>query len=956
MTGEIAGDFTSSLGCLVEPAIADLAAQLDRVAGLGKAEKRAIADGVAIALYETLHRKACRMLVLELNAARVSGKLTAADPAARWSEFLARSATPQYWQSLSEHYPAMLPRLHSVMTRRCEAAQAMAVRLAADRQALRVLSAQDPGDLHEVRIGTGDSHRGGQSVAILSFETGTVVYKPRSVLVDQALGDFLSEVFGSVSRPARIRVPAVLTRGHYGWAEFISHRYCAGDAELARFYEGIGQWLSVMSLLGGSDLHAENVIAAGPVPVVIDCETLFTPVTQAPPSGLGLAVDQASAMIGSTVLKTGMLPVRGVALGWRGVDSSSVGALPGQQPLSELPVIVDSGTDTARFGYGSRPPQPTASHPSPAPALVRYWEHVLASFTELTAELIELDRGSRLEPMLRRFADCPIRVVLRSTEVYAEIARMLWHPVSLHQPEAAIDRATGLLSRNAEAVPGAPASAEVIAAEVADLLDGDIPFFSTVPCRGTLSGPGGTTWLPEQDLVAAAVTGWRDLDLGLESQVIRAALVSAYLNEGLTPGDGWQRTADPPRLTSLDRRRRHLAAALIRRLSEEAIHGEDGTVTWIAPVLNPTGWAVEPLNPDAYAGLAGLAFLLAAYQREVRAGRADEVAPAPALLDSVLRTMRLADDDLSRQLAQASIRLRPLPLGGYIGLGSQIWVWLTLHQWGTCPDGLARALGLAELVPAATAATASDSCELLTGLAGVIVPLIKLAAAAGEDRWLAQAALAGQHLAKAAKREDGTACWTSPRAPDGLGGFAHGATGIGWALARLALATDDAAAAATARAAFAFEESLYDDSIGWRDLRDPERRAAVPAWCHGAVGIGLSAVDLGARGWPVRADTVSRAASIVERHGLGWNHTLCHGDLGYWELLDAALTAGVGPPGQTRQLLAARAIGSLERNNPVTGLTRDAFSPGLLSGLGGMAYQLLRLHESSDLPSVLIQA
>jgi lantibiotic modifying enzyme len=45
--------------------------------------------------------------------------------------------------------------------------------------------------------------------------------------------------------------------------------------------------------------------------------------------------------------------------------------------------------------------------------------------------------------------------------------------------------------------------------------------------------------------------------------------------------------------------------------------------------------------------------------------------------------------------------------------------------------------------------------------------------------------------------------------------------------------------------------------------------------------------------------------------------------------------------------------GSLEANRPVTGLARDAYSPGLMAGHGGMAYQLLRLNQDCDLPSVL---
>jgi hypothetical protein len=70
-------------------------------------------------------------------------------------------------------------------------------------------------------------------------------------------------------------------------------------------------------------------------------------------------------------------------------------------------------------------------------------------------------------------------------------------------------------------------------------------------------------------------------------------------------------------------------------------------------------------------------------------------------------------------------------------------------------------------------------------------------------------------------------------------------------------------------------------------------------------------------------------------------------------MLAAAAAAGCGPAGLARSDLDARVIGSLETNQPVTGLARDAYSPGLMAGHGGMAYQLLRLHPDCNLPSVL---
>jgi lantibiotic modifying enzyme len=120
------------------------------------------------------------------------------------------------------------------------------------------------------------------------------------------------------------------------------------------------------------------------------------------------------------------------------------------------------------------------------------------------------------------------------------------------------------------------------------------------------------------------------------------------------------------------------------------------------------------------------------------------------------------------------------------------------------------------------------------------------------------------------------------------------------------------------------------------------------------VGIAVTALDLARRGWPVPADLLPRAAAAAHRDGLGWNHTLCHGETGVWELMDAAFRAGCAPSGVDRRSFEAYLIASLEENGAISGMAREAFSPALMSGLGGVAYQLLRMAEGSGLPSVLV--
>jgi type 2 lantibiotic biosynthesis protein LanM len=626
--------------------------------------------------------------------------------------------------------------------------------------------------------------------------------------------------------------------------------------------------------------------------------------------------------------------------------------LPGQQPMQRQQGILDAGSDKAHVAPILVEAPVSQNHPSPRPALAEYWPEVLRGFDELTATLQRLDAAGSLRTRLRVFEDCSIRVVLRATEVYAEIGRMLWHPVSLHNPEPARQRAFGLLEKMAANISVAPSDPAVINAEIDELLEGDIPYFCAVVREGRLHGPRGTYWLPPCHLVEAALADWRSADFAFERRVIQASLVSAYINDGWkSQGTSVLRTHG--RGGDLEARRRRLVAQIIQSIVTNAIHADDGSVAWIAPVLTATGWSVGPLQQDLYNGISGLTLLLGAYLRETAAGRADAIYELDRLFAAALHTLHLGEAKRER-LADEGVKVRPLPPGAYLGLGSQIWTYVVLAHWELHGgNGLQRARKLADQIPAAAAV--DDAHDLLSGSAGAIVPLLLLAGKTGDERYVRIASQLGDLLHERAKHRNGQAYWPHIDSPEGMGGFAHGVTGIGWALTRLARSTGSARHEQLAQEAFAFEDALFDEQEqNWRDLRMLEGAKTAAAWCHGAVGIGLAHLNLDST--LTHASTrklVRRAAAATWRLGMGWNHCACHGDLGAWELLDHAIAAGEAPKELSASYLLDVILTSLEQDGPSCGMGRNAFSPGLLPGLGGVAYQLLRAHPEHDLPSIL---
>lgn len=931
------GAFARIVDRFTATARASLATRLAALApGLGAAEAALARAEADAALSASASLKLNRVLLLELHAAARAGELTAASESDRFAQFVERALQPGFDAHLDRRYPPLRARLQRTLDRQGDAIHDLLARLAGDRDALATLLGGPAGRLRALALGQGDLHAGGQAVARLTLDGGIVMYKPRPLRIDAVLDAFLVRVFDGAAD--RVRVPAVVDRGDYGWAAFAGHRHCNDERELDAFYRGLGHWLAVLRLLGGTDIHLENLIAVGPVPVVIDAESLFEPPGGMPPSPYGRAYDAALALIGNSVLRTGIVPFRTPALGLEGVDLSAAGALPGQQPQVRAPVIAGDGTLQARLEMIDIDIPVARNHPCPAPDVSRYWDRISEGFLDATARLRRLDARGALAPLLAAFEGCRVRDIRRATRAYVEIGRMLWHPASLHDEAAAIERARVLLEGNAAAFAGAPSAPGEIAAEIDDLRHGDVPVFVSVLTP---------------DRIAAVVADWRAMRTDLEELTIRSALVATDLNQRMREREEERRgrlyAARRPHGDRLEERRRTLAAAAVGRLLRLAVRGDDGSATWITPEISRSGWLVQPAQAELYFGLGGIAVALAGYRHEAECGRAQPVDGLDETLDGALRVMRAMHDTDP-----------PDTVGGFSGHGARIWSWLALHDLLGRPGLLACAIAQAEALE--RAGFDDDRFhDIIDGAAGTIVPLLGLADATGDARWRVLAARAAHRLEAAAIVDARGARWPTPGADEPANGFAHGATGIAWALARLALGGGAAAAerarwAALAEAAFAFQESFYDPARGnWLDARVRDGSDNYHTWCHGSIGIGLAACDLYRRtGDPRHLRTLRRAVAAAQGTW-GSSHTLCHGDLSLRELLvqAAALDPEGGPT--DRDAPAVQIVSSIEEHRGmVGGLTRAAFTPGLMTGLAGAVHGLNRMHRDCALASPLL--
>jgi class II lanthipeptide synthase len=378
----------------------------------------------------------------------------------------------------------------------------------------------------------------------------------------------------------------------------------------------------------------------------------------------------------------------------------------------------------------------------------------------------------------------------------------------------------------------------------------------------------------------------------------------------------------------------------------------------------PLAPKVAALGPTLYGGTAGIALFLA----ELFA-RTD--------LDQVGATARGAIRHSLARAGDIAPRLRRAFYSGVVGIA------YAAAQVGTRtgdPQMVAEGVELAR--QAVDAHEEHNLLDVISGNAGAVGPLLRLATQTGGERLNAAALSLAEELAADATRSDATWCWQNDRAcgpgmgPKPLCGLAHGASGMGLALVEAGVHSGRDDLVEGGLSAFRYEDRLYDaEHANWPDLREPvgdgndqaatQRMSFMVAWCHGAAGIGLARLrayellpERRAELRPGVEQAVQSTASQLRALPQEVDASPCHGRAGLAETLLYA-TEVLDDPTYTdhvatmwKQLLRAR-----KADTPwPCGVASGTNNPSLMLGYAGIGYSLLRADDSAATSSALIVA
>lgn len=594
------------------------------------------------------------------------------------------------------------------------------------------------GRVQEVSGGLSDPHDGGQAVRVLTFESGhKVVYKPRDVTLEV----LLNRLQGELTRQGHLQIPQIrIAAGPgYGWSSFIDHKPWQKDDEATNCCRLFGALMAISYLLGGTDLHADNIVISGPNAHLVDFEVaLHRQISPIPLPGDGPGSHSA--------LSSGMLPVWNQLGHDRAVDVSALSII---RKMFEDLVSRQQGDACRRM-------------------LTLDWSHlerVIGQQFELTMAHLTQDGEICGESFLWGLDAASFRTVPRPTRVYEAMLRRSLQPRVLAERDG---RVIAVNELQAEDEADSSLAQSIVAAERRALLDLDIPRFtlglestSTMRLRESGRLVGAVPHLPKP---SQAFTGRRTF-LRNSGSTVEAERVRQALRDGtvLHP-----RAASRAPTGRLDH-----AVWAARRLMASSYRDGAGVRSWISPMHAPKAamWTLSDAGEGLYQGRVGIAVFFGALARAT--GDDDFALEAAALCEPAITRIReytaLTPDSGQTGLGD--------------GLGGLLWGIARVARDLNRPD-LAHRI-VSDAVAASIPLSSHPSTDLMQGISGLAVGIASLASVVGGTALERRSQL----LRLLTARVGGDLDERTQEPP--LHGAAHGAAGVTMALALTGASPND---------------------------------------------------------------------------------------------------------------------------------------------------------------------
>ncbi|WP_370695799.1 type 2 lanthipeptide synthetase LanM family protein (plasmid) [Priestia megaterium] len=892
-------------------------------------------------LYSISHKT----LILEVNSLSLMGKLNGNSSQERYQSFCKMlQRDDNYRDSLIVEYPVLFRLISTKIINLKKFLLELFTHYEQDKHLFSEkfnLNSNSP--ITRLHIGSGDSHKKGKTVTIIELENDEkIVYKPRCLSIDVEFQKFINWVNEKSTSTIKLKTITILDKSSYGWCEFVTYKSCENQQSVSNFYNRIGQLLGVLHVMNATDFHYENIISHGQFPVLIDLESLFHH-TISPNHSLteSPVINKALRLINDSVLSTGLIPNRASKVDNEGkFDPSGIGDTANEQLLPfNVEVVTNEFTDRMKIEKKKGTLIPGLNNPRINGESINigdYLDEITTGFS-LTYSIFSTNK-SELKSLINKFKNKEIRKIFRDTMKYSKLLNLSYHPDFLRNQ---IDRE--ILINRLRVKEGEPIE-NAVSFEIKDMLDGDIPYFSSETNGTSIKSSDEQTlddfyYKDGLSLSLEKIDRLDSYDLQNQLNIIEATIMAVYCDTEIKLLHLKKKKKIPLDHRDLVDKAEEIGEILLSNaIQHDNINNEE--LCWTSMVtkgINENNWVYSITGPGVYDGNTGIAIYFAYLWKVTQKSRYREAAYA------TINPIRKLLPELSKP--------KNVSLGGYLGISGVVYV---LHHLGTVFNDDCLKKEAVEHAKLFEKFISEDSVyDLIGGSSGALMVLMNLYEEYREEWILLLAKKLVNHIVEHAKIQDkGGIAWHPQNTEhEPYIGFSHGNAGIASALARYYHYKPSADILEIIKQAIKYENKYFDENES--NWFSSHLNKYVIAWCHGAPGILLSRCILKENN--IALDDLDRdiksAFETTINSNIGKNYSFCHGDLG---LIDTLISASNKLGGYKEEEIDLFKEKILKQMFSSTDIQADINSVGLLNGIASIGYGLLRLAYPKQVPSVLI--
>ncbi len=901
---------------------------------------------------ESLMKMASRTLLSEMYRMKEEGELPETDPEQEYKDYIKIITENEYKKFFRKKFSV----LEKLIRQKIETSASLIIEcityLSEDAEKIYREMGVYVSKVNAILPDSGDTHNNGKSVASVVINDGErIFYKPHALDGDEFFRNFAKE-FVKNDEFVNGLVKFVNCPDH-GWQECVQYSEAANEKEARTYYRNIGNYIAIFYMLGTEDMHFENIIASGSSPKFIDLETVLANKNNDSMTHTETLLGNMMADIKQSVYSSLIIP-QNYEFTIFDIDMSGLTGGMDSSESQNLSYFAISNPFTSDLKYEKK-----FSYIPESNNLLKmngkiinagdYIDDILHGFEDAYKKIC--GSKEKIVYWLKHKTDqkAEFRQILRATYMYAKFIESSYHPKYL-QEESERDRLFSILYGKTE-LP--EKRKKVIDIEKQIMLNNDIPCFQTnINSRDLIYEYNGEKHIIKDnysstifDRIKEKLAVFSEKDMKKQENYIRASLAN-YTGKTADTLDK-QNTyladylAEIP--DDLPEKERYLrtAEAIAMSIDKNKIMNNvrDSCALFEITQSDKDKELVGYLKPDLYNGLGTLLFI---------------GLTAHAAGNKELEHFMYQLDRGFEELYPFDVIRSQYTNSAFTGLTSYIYVYSILSRYYDS-DLFRQRYEKALQAVLETAPSEVDKLDVIEGIAGIIPVMCEVYRSDGQRKDVYD------HITALSDRMEEL---ITDNKMD-LAGFAHGYSGVIYAYTEAYKITNNTRYLKKVIDLTEIENTYYSDKYNnWRDARQSGDSYGMLYWCHGAGGIALSRKAAAAipditdeqrsamlRDASVFLDTVICGSSTIKVR----NHCMCHGLTGNINILNSLKEVF---PDKHREIeeYTGRTIKELLDNVQKDGFNyqyrSNLESKGLMLGLSGIGYSILRLYDSK-LPDVL---